>query len=160
MASKSFTVSYEPSAYGEKVAIYAVNPNALYAEVETIQIANADSSPYEVDIFWVDESAKEISSQILWGDGSVLKSFYNYGGSGLNIIIKDAKIPKGTSLTVLKSSLYLDPKDFIFIRPAASGSDNAFKPLVVVTEHFEDTTYINTSVDLTSINNLLNLTTY
>ena len=160
MEQKQFSVSYEPSAYNEKVCIYAVNPNAKYAQVEQIQVANSTTSSLDMDVFWVDYSDVTVSSINYYGDGSIRQEYYTYGGSALNSILINGNIPKGASLSVLNSNLYLDPKDFIFLRPASSGSGTAFKPLVTVTEYFEDGTYLTTSVDLITTNNNLVASTY
>tara|TARA_R110000744_G_scaffold270628_1_gene383808 strand:- start:286 stop:768 length:483 start_codon:yes stop_codon:yes gene_type:complete len=160
MEQKQFSVSYEPSAYNEKVCVYAVNPNAKYASVEQIQIANSTTSGFDMDVFWVDYSDVTVSSTNYYGDGSIRQEYYDYGGSALNSIIQNALVPKGSSLAVLNSPLYLDPKDFIFLRPASSGSGTAFKPLVTVTEYFEDGTYMSTSVDLVTTNTNLIAQTY
>jgi len=160
MEQKQFSVSYEPSAYNEKVCIYAVNPNAKYAQVEQIQIANSTTSALDMDVYWVDYSDVTVSATVYFGDGKIKQEFYRYGGSALNSILINGAIPKGASLSVLNSNLYLDPKDFIFLRPASSGSGTAFKPLVTVTEYFEDNTYITTSVDLVTTNNTIVAKTY
>ena len=160
MEQKQFSVPYEPSAYNEKVCIYAVNPNAKYAQVEQIQVANSTTSSLDMDVFWVDYSDVTVSSINYYGDGSIRQEYYTYGGSALNSILINGNIPKGASLSVLNSNLYLDPKDFIFLRPASSGSGTAFKPLVTVTEYFEDGTYLTTSVDLITTNNNLVASTY
>lgn len=155
MEQKQFSVSYEPSAYNVKTAIYAVNPNASYARVEGIQVANNDSSDFTVDLFWVDESGKTVTNTIYTGSGKIRQEYYDYSGSALNLIIKDGVVPIGSALNVLSMNLYLDTKDFIFIRPSSSGSDNAFKPTISVTEYFEDGTFISTSVDLSNVNEQL-----
>ena len=160
MEQKQFSISYEPSAYNEKVCIYAVNPNAKYAQVEQIQIANSTTSALDMDIFWVDYSDVTVSATVYFGDGKIKQEYYSYGGSALNSILINGNIPRGASLSVLNSNLYLDPKDFIFLRPASSGSGTAFKPLVTVTEYFEDGTYLTTSVDLITTNNNLIAKTY
>ena len=160
MEQKQFSISYEPSAYDEKVCVYAVNPNAKYAQVEQIQVANSTTSALEMDVFWVDYSDVTVSSISYYGSGKIRQEYYNYGGSALNSIIQNALVPRGSSLAVLNNPLYLDPKDFIFLRPATSGSGTAFKPLVTVTEYFEDGTYISTSVDLITTNTNLIARTY
>ena len=160
MEQKQFSISYEPSAYNEKVCIYAVNPNAKYAQVEQIQIANSTTSALDMDIFWVDYSDVTVSATVYFGDGKIKQEYYSYGGSALNSILINGNIPRGASLSVLNSNLYLDPKDFIFLRPASSGSGTAFKPLITVTEYFEDGTYLTTSVDLITTNNNLIAKTY
>ena len=160
MEQKQFSISYEPSAYNEKVCIYAVNPNAKYAQVEQIQIANSTTSALDMDIFWVDYSDVTVSATVYFGDGKIKQEYYSYGGSALNSILINGNIPRGASLSVLNSNLYLDPKDFIFLRPASSGSGTAFKPLITVTEYFEDGTNITTSVDLLTTNNSLVAKTY
>jgi len=160
MEQKQFSVSYEPSAYNEKVCIYAVNPNAKYAQVEQIQVANSTTSSLDMDVFWVDYSDVTVSATDYFGSGKIRQEYYTYGGSALNSILINGNIPKGASLSVLNSNLYLDPKDFIFLRPASTGSGTAFKPLVTVTEYFEDGTYLTTSVDLITTNNNLVASTY
>ena len=160
MEQKQFSISYEPSAYDEKVCIYAVNPNAKYAQVEQIQIANSTTSSLDMDVYWVDYSDVVAESIVYFGDGKIKQIYNSYGGSALNSILINGNIPKGASLSVLNSHLYLDPRDFIFLRPASSGSGTAFKPLVTVTEYFEDGTNITTSVDLLDTNNNLNAKTY
>tara|TARA_R110000851_G_scaffold289625_1_gene443764 strand:+ start:378 stop:860 length:483 start_codon:yes stop_codon:yes gene_type:complete len=160
MEQKQFSVSYEPSAYNEKVCVYAVNPNAKYAQVEQIQVANSTTSGFDIDVFWVDYSDVTVSATNYYGDGSIRQEYYDYGGIALNSIIQNGYVPKGASLSVLNSPLYLDPKDFIFLRPASSGSGTAFKPLITVTEYFEDGTYISTSVDLITTNTNLIAKTY
>jgi hypothetical protein len=162
MEQKQFSISFEPSAYNQKVCIYAVNPNAKYATVEQIQVANSSTSSLEMDVFWVDYSDATVSSTSRFGNGAIRQEFRNYGGSALNSVIIDATIPKGSALAVLNSNLYLDPKDFIFLRPATSGSDAgaAFKPTVSVTEYFEDANFVSTSVDLIQTNHELNQSKY
>jgi len=160
MEQKQFSVSYEPSAYNEKVCIYAVNPNATYAQVEQIQVANSTTSSLDMDVFWVDYSDVTVTSIDYYGSGKIRQEYYTYAGSALNSILINGNIPKGASLSVLNSNLYLDPKDFIFLRPASSGSGTAFKPLVTVTEYFEDGTYVTTSVDLVTTNINLTASTY
>ena len=160
MTDKHISVSYEPSAYDAKVAIYAVPPEAEYARVEGIQISNADSTNYKVDLFWVSNQDKTVSSGDYWGDGKVRQLYYNYGGEALNIIIKDGLVPKGAALSALRIPLYLQPKDFIFIRPATSGSDNAFKPTVSVTEVYPDGVSVPKDLDLTVVNAELLAATY
>ena len=155
METKQFTISYEPSAYDQKVCIYAVNPSASYAQVEQIQIANSTTSALDMDVFWVDYTDATVSSISYYGSGAVRQKFRSYGGSALNSILINGNIPKGASLAVLNNNLYLEPKDFIFLRPASTGSGTAFKPMVVVTEYFEDTTFIKTTVDLDVANNEL-----
>ena len=152
MKQKQFSVSYEPSAYNEKVCVYAVNPLANYAVVEQIQIANSTTSGFDIDVFWVDYSDVTVSATTYYGNGNIIHTYYDYSGSALNSIIQNGLVPRGSSLAVLNSPMYLDPKDFIFLRPASSGSGTAFKPLITVTEYFEDGVSMTSSVDLKTTN--------
>ena len=153
MASKNFTVSFEPSAYNVKTLAYAVNPNAQSAEVKAIQIANKSNNTHNVDVFWVEYKLKENDYAVYYGDGSTHQQYYTYPTSSVHTIIQNAEIPKGAALNVLSSPLYLEPKDFIYIRPSTSGSGDVFSPTVIVNEEFYDDTYTHIKVDLSIANN-------
>ena len=160
MPEKHITISYEPSAYNEKVAIYAVPPGAAYAKVEGIQIANIASTDYNVDLFWVSDKDKTVSSGSYYGSGKIRQLYYNYGGAALNSIIQNGFVPKGAALSALRMPLYLQSKDFIFLRPASSGSDNAFKPTISVIEVYEDGVSPSEDIDLNAVNVALLAQTY
>jgi hypothetical protein len=158
MPEKHITVSYAPDTYDERVAIYAVPANAEYAKVEGIQIANDASSTYHVDLFWVSYKDKTLiaADSIYGGYGQVIQEYFNYAGSSapkaLNTIVKNIFIPENAALSVLNMPLYLHAKDFIFIRPASVGSDDAFRPSVTVTEVFPDGVDYSGDVDLDVVN--------
>ena len=158
MPEKHITISYAPTVYDERVAIYAVPANAEYAKVEGIQIANDASSTYHVDLFWVSYKDKTLInvSSVYGGYGEVIQEYFNYAGSAapkaLNTIVKNIFIPENAALSVLNMPLYLHAKDFIFIRPASVGSDDAFRPSVTVTEVFPDGVDYSGDVDLDVVN--------
>ena len=154
MIEKNFTVSYEPSAVGTRTIVYAVNPNASYATVHGIQIANSTTSGFDVDSAWVEDSKKVInyaSSETL-GDGTITKAKYLYA-SALHVIVEDVHIPAGAALGIISNPLYLQARDAVGIRPSTTGSDSAFKPVVTVTEFFSEDVDSTTSVDLDDVNN-------
>tara|TARA_R110000824_G_scaffold200926_1_gene384993 strand:- start:690 stop:1175 length:486 start_codon:yes stop_codon:yes gene_type:complete len=158
--TKSFSVSYVPPTYNVKTVIYAVNPKALYAVVENIQIANVLSSAHTADVYWVDYSLKTQDSLKYNGDGSIYETYYTYEGAASHPIIIEGSIPKGSSLSVLSSPMHLNPKDMIILKPSSIGSDAAFSPTITVVEHFQDSTYNHIDIDLTTTNQQVTSLTY
>ena len=161
MIEKKFAVSYDPSAVGTRTFVYAVNPNAEYAIVETLQIANSSDSTREFDVGWVEDSKKVIDqdTSTYFGDGTIKVARYLYA-SALHIILEDAVLPTAAALKVIESPLYLSKRDAIAVRPSSSGSETSFKPLVVVTEYYLDDADSSTSVNLDDVNNLFLLNEY
>ena len=151
MITKPLSISHDPSAYNVKAAIYAVNPYAVYAVVENIQVANAASISYNMDVYWVDYSLRTLEETKYYGDGSVFEHYYSYGGDALHPLIIGGLVPKGSSLSVISSPIYLKPKDIIYLKPSSSGSGSAFSPIVSVVEYFEDATYKHINVNLDTV---------
>ena len=154
MKEKNFTVSYEPSAVGTRTIVYAVNPNASHATVLGIQVANATTSGFDVDAAWVEDSKKVVNyaDSTTLGDGTITKAKFFYA-SALHVIVEDVHIPAGAALGVIANPLFLQARDAVGIRPSTTGSDSAFKPIVTVTEFYDDDADMSTSVDLDDVNN-------
>jgi hypothetical protein len=138
MQEKRFTVSYAPSAT-EDILTYAVNSKALYAEIKSIQIANTASSDYEVDVKWVDDSEKNVSATVYHGDGRTVAYYrYDYSSSAMHDIIQNGYIPAGAVLAVLDAPMYLQPKDFLTVKPQNTNSVNKLRALISVVEYYDD----------------------
>ena len=155
-----FSTTFEPSAYNVKTLAYAVNPDVEYSEIMAIQIANKSGNSHTVDVFWVEYALREVNYIDKYVDGSISQIYYNYPTKSVHTIIQNGLIPKGASLNVLSTSLYLKPKDFIYVRPSSSGSDSVFTPTVTVDEVFPPSVNTITPVNLTDITNKIAAKTY
>ena len=148
MQTLNKTVSYAPSAYVHAL-VYAVNPSAIYAQVNGIQIANTSTTTdYEVDVNWVDHSDRAVSSTVYHGDGVTVNYYrYDYTTSSMFDIINNGFIPAGASLSILDAPLTLQPNDFITVRPG-DGAINKLMAMVSILECYDD------GVDMSSIQEL------
>jgi len=152
---KYLSVGYTCTGTGDNV-VYAVDPDALYAEVHSVILSNIDSTDKTATVKWKDYSTKAVVTSTFWGDGNTPNDWtYFYTSYSM---ITDSVIPNGASLHVLDGPLFLDPKDFITV--SASDKDT-ITVTVVVSECFSvEPESLSYSQDLTTLNTQVTEDTY
>ena len=159
MAAKLFTLVSTVSAL-EDTVVYVAHPDSLYSEIVTIQIANTDTGNHNVDLAFRKYSERGITSRTYWGDGRTVRDiFYSYDN---NVIVKDAYIPSQAALSVLDGTIFLEPNDFITVKPTTSGSESKFIVHVTCRENYSDeaTKDAAETVSLSEIHEKFKATTY
>jgi hypothetical protein len=133
MQEKQFTVSYSPSSSAYNTVAYAVDSSALYAKVVSIQIANISTSDRTLIMRWGAHADRAISSTLYWGDGlTVRQHYYTYETYS---VLDEGYLPAGASLSVLDKEMFLQPKDFVTIKPSVA---DKMTTLISVVEYFGD----------------------
>lgn len=147
MQKKVLTATYAPSSNTDTL-IYAVHPDASYAEIKGVQVANTAGTDYEIDIRWMSNSVKAVSSTHYQGDG-VTPAWYYYdyytgsAGPAVTDIINDGYVPAGSVLSVLDAHLLFSAKDLVIAQPVNAGAKNKLSVTVMACEYFEDYVYMN-----------------
>ena len=128
---KYLSVGYACTGTSDNV-VYAVDPDALYAEVHSVIISNTNSTDKTATVLWKDYSTQTVVGSTFWGDGNTLNDWtHEYSSYS---VVTDAVIPNGASLHVLDGPLFLDPQDFITVSASVTDSISV---TVVVTECFQ-----------------------
>tara|TARA_R100001530_G_scaffold15263_1_gene13639 strand:+ start:69 stop:545 length:477 start_codon:yes stop_codon:yes gene_type:complete len=130
------TKGYTPSA-NEFTTVYSAPDNVEYVEVMMVQCGNTGSVDRNVSVRWTswENRLPSSTSGIYYGDGVTLQhSVWDYS-QGISTVVNEALIPGKAALSVLDSSLFLQAKDFIEMKP---GSSAQMAATVVVREHYPD----------------------
>ena len=160
MKTKNITISYDPSADGVIFPIYAVNPNAINAQVVGIQISNFNEAAVKCTIARIEYTSKYPNTTRYWGDGSIKYQNFSYDSDAYKVILSKVVIHAGTALSILDTTIYLKPKDVITLRPDTVGSGTSFRPTITVIESFADDADATTTVDLDLVHTQLLAGTY
>ena len=152
MQKRTVTTTLSPSAITNTL-VYATHPDAAYAEITGIQIANTAGTDYEVDIRWLKDSVKAVSSTHYQGDG-VTPAWYHYdyytGSSGPAVtdIINDGYVPAGAVLSIVDSPLLFQKRDAVLAQPVQAGAINKLSVTVISCEYFDETVDMSTISDV------------
>ena len=82
---------------------------------------------------WAGHADRTISSTLYWGDGITVRQ--NYYAHETHLIIDDGYLPAGASLSILDKEMFLQPKDFILVKPSVA---DKMTTLISVIEYFGD----------------------
>jgi|7_EtaG_2_1085326.scaffolds.fasta_scaffold190114_2 hypothetical protein len=137
MANESlYTQGYTPSA-NEWTTIYAAPENVEYVEVLMVQCGNTGSVDRNVSVRWTAWSGKIAADPpaTYYGDGvTVQDNLWDYS-NGVSMVVNEALIPGKAALSVLDSSVFLGPKDFIDMKP---GNSAQMAGTVTVKEYYAE----------------------
>ena len=133
MQEKQFTVGYSPSSDEYYSVAYAVDPDALYAKVVSMQVANTSEANRNFKLRWSDNSARTILTTTYWGDGISVKQ--NYYTHETHLILDDVFLPPKSSIAVLDEEMYLQSKDLLVIKPSVA---DKMTTLISIVEYFGD----------------------
>ena len=137
MANSSlYTQGFTPSS-NEWTTIYAAPENVEYVEVMMVQCGNTGSVDRNVSVRWAAWANKLPStpSATYYGDGvTVRDKVWDYT-EGISTVVNEALIPGKAALSVLDTSIFLGPKDFIDMKP---GSSAQMAGTVTVKEYYPE----------------------
>jgi len=153
------TIGYTPSA-NEHTVVYVAPSGVSYVEVFSMQLANNTSVDKNVVLRltrWEQKEHPEPElgpSALYFGDGRVRLNIWEYS-AGRFKILKDTLLPGNAALAPLDQSLFLQPNDFIELKPG--GDSSPIHSLTMVREYYPadydlDDPETVTTLDLVAVN--------